>query len=149
LEATQPQTVRDNEYRGERHCDPGNHPALVTAVKIAAARSHRHDYEVVDVIASTQGLEELSAVVARDKFRRWFSLEKAQSFVTRLAHRGQLLPDIANPIEATRDRDDDYLVALANAHQARLVSVDSDLLDANLESPAISPRELLGMLGIR
>jgi putative PIN family toxin of toxin-antitoxin system len=103
----------------------------------------------IDVIASTQGLEELSAVVARNKFRRWFSLEKAQSFVTQLAHRVQLLPDIANPIEATRDRDDDYLVALANAHQARLVSVDSDLLDANLEPPAISPRELLGMLGIR
>jgi hypothetical protein len=42
--------------------------------------------------------------------------------------------------------NDDYLVVLAEAHKARLVSVDKDLLDADVEPPALSPGQLLHLL---
>ncbi|MGI8646641.1 MAG: putative toxin-antitoxin system toxin component, PIN family [Acidimicrobiales bacterium] len=98
------------------------------------------------VVASPHLLEELSDVLNREKFRSWFSVEDGGEFVTQLAHRVELRPDVNNPTAATRDKDDDYLVALAYAYNARLVSVDKDLLDANLNPKALSPRELLQLL---
>lgn len=100
----------------------------------------------IEVIISPQLLDELASVLAREKFRRWFSVEDGHMFVTELARRAELHPDIDNPRAATRDPNDDYLVALAHAHDARLVSVDTDLLDADIEPPAMSPRQLLQLL---
>ncbi|MGH3544579.1 MAG: putative toxin-antitoxin system toxin component, PIN family [Mycobacteriales bacterium] len=100
----------------------------------------------ITVISSPKLLTELTTVLARERFRRWFSTKAGEVFVAELARRTQLHPDIIDPPAATRDVNDDYLVALAQAHDARIVSVDKDLLDAHLNPPALTPRELLHLL---
>ncbi|MGH7882200.1 MAG: putative toxin-antitoxin system toxin component, PIN family [Candidatus Dormibacteraceae bacterium] len=100
----------------------------------------------IEVIVSPRLLNELTIVLSREKFRRWFNAKNERAFVTELSHRAWLYPDVENPPEVTRDCDDDYLVALALAHDAILVSVDKDLLEADLDPPALTPRELLLIL---
>ena len=48
--------------------------------------------------------------------------------------------------QAVRDPDDDYLVALAEAADAVIVTGDDDLLDADLTRRAITPRQLLDLI---
>jgi putative PIN family toxin of toxin-antitoxin system len=100
----------------------------------------------LEVIVSPLLLDELASVLARDKFRRFVSADAGATFVTELARRAELHPDVDQPPKVTRDVDDDYLVALAAAHQALLVSVDKDLLDAGLVPPVLNPRQLLHLL---
>jgi putative PIN family toxin of toxin-antitoxin system len=101
--------------------------------------------EVIAVV-SPQLLDELATVLARPKFRRWISLPDAEEFVRALAAKGEPHADVPEPATATRDRDDDYLVALSVTAGARLVTGDDDLLSADLDPPALSPRALLGLL---
>lgn len=51
--------------------------------------------------------------------------------------------------QRVRDRNDDYLVALSEAARAAIVSGDADLLEATLNPPAMTPRELLDILARR
>jgi len=46
----------------------------------------------------------------------------------------------------SRDPDDDYLIALASAHRAALVSGDKHLLALEGEIPVFSPRAFLDLL---
>jgi len=54
-------------------------------------------------------------------------------------------PD-ADPPVPSRDPDDDYLIALASAHRAALVSGDKELLALEGEIPVFSPRAFLDLL---
>jgi predicted nucleic acid-binding protein len=54
-------------------------------------------------------------------------------------------PDTDPPVHS-RDPDDDYLIALASAHRAALVSGDKDLLALEREIPVFSPRAFLDLL---
>jgi uncharacterized protein len=101
--------------------------------------------EVIAVV-SPQLLDELAMVLARPKFRRWVSLDDADQFVAAVAAKADLHPDATGSRTATRDPDDEYLVALAEVAGAQLVTGDADLLDAGLDPPAISPRALLDLL---
>jgi predicted nucleic acid-binding protein len=47
----------------------------------------------------------------------------------------------------SRDPDDDYLIAVASAHQAALVSGDKHLLALAGKLPVFSPRGFLDLLG--
>ncbi len=47
------------------------------------------------------------------------------------------------------DPGDDYLIALASAERAVLVSGDTHLLDLANEIPVYSPRQFLGLLAER
>ena len=116
---------------------PSGAPARVLGAVLAG--------EVIAVV-SPRLVEELGAVLARPKFRRWVSLSDAQEFTRAVAARADLYPDVAQPPRTTRDRDDDYLVALCVSSGARLVSGDADVLDADLDPPALSPRALLALL---
>jgi uncharacterized protein len=91
-------------------------------------------------------LDELTAVLARPKFRRWISLDQAAAFVETLGARAEHQSDLGPPERRVRDPDDDYLVALADAAEGRLVTEDADLLEAKLDPPATTPRELLDSL---
>lgn len=88
-------------------------------------------------------LDELAAVLIRPKFRRWLSVADAVAFVETLGGYAELRPEPGTPAPRVRDPDDDYLVALAQVASAVIVTGDADLLDAVLEPPAITPRDLL------
>jgi putative PIN family toxin of toxin-antitoxin system len=102
--------------------------------------------EEVIAVATPHLLEELAAVLYRDKFRRWVSLPDAQAYVTALAGKVELRPEVGKSSRATRDPDDDYIVALAEKSRAVIVTGDDDLLSMDLNPPAITPRALLDRL---
>ena len=116
---------------------PSGAPAQVLRAVLAG--------EVIAVV-SPRLVEELSSVLARPKFRRWVSLPDAEEFAHAVATRAELHADISRPARVTRDPDADYLVALSVSSGARLVTGDADLLDADLDPPALSPRALLDQL---
>lgn len=97
-------------------------------------------------IVSQRLLDELAAVLIRPKFRRWVSVADAGAFVETLSGYAKLYPDPSAPAPRVRDPDDDYLVALAEAAEAVIVTGDADLLDADLNPPALTPRDLLAKI---
>lgn len=98
------------------------------------------------VVVTQHLLDELAGVLIRPKFRRWLSVADALAFVETLGGIAELHPDPGPPQHPVRDPNDDYLVSLAEATGAFLVSGDADLLEAKLSAPAISPRDLLDAL---
>lgn len=97
-------------------------------------------------VVTQQLLDELTAVLMRPKFRRWVSVAAATVFVQRLAEEADLHPDPGAPGQRLHDPDDDYLVALAEQTGATIVTGDRDLLDAELDPPAIAPSRLAALL---
>ena len=93
------------------------------------------------LVVSPLLLDELVDVLGRPKFERWSSQGRAHAYVAALRARSEHRSDApsAQPIEV-RDPDDHYLVALARETQVdHLVSVDRDLLDAELELSVVDP----------
>ena len=101
----------------------------------------------VIAVASCQLLDELAEVLARSKFRRWIALADAAAFVEALRGHADVLPDVEAPPRRLRDPGDDYLVALAEAADAAIVSGDADLSDADITPEVLTPRALLERLG--
>jgi putative PIN family toxin of toxin-antitoxin system len=97
----------------------------------------------VTAVVSEHLLDELAAVLVRPKFRRWVSVADALAFVEALRNHGEVHDPPGHSSQAVRDPDDAYLVALAEAAEAVIVTGDDDLLDAALTRPAITPRDLL------
>lgn len=91
--------------------------------------------------------DELREVLSRPKLRRWLTSEDARSFVEGVVLLAETVPD--PPADACagacRDPDDDYLVALAEAHGATLlVSGDKDLLEVDRPGLDVrTPRDAL------
>lgn len=100
------------------------------------------------LVASPGLLAELTDVLARPKLERWSSEGRAQSYVDGFRARCEQHPDPTDPPSAVRDAADDYLVALARISAAdTLVSVDRDLLDANLpDITVLDPARFLSRL---
>jgi uncharacterized protein len=97
------------------------------------------------LIASPLLLTELGTVLGRPKFRRYLSVEEAESFVGGVRFVCEWVADPEERSVATRDPKDDYLVALASSSRAdALVSGDRDLL-AVKELPVLTPREALDL----
>jgi len=101
--------------------------------------------ELVAVV-SQHLLDELTAVLIRPKFRRWVSVADAVAFVETLGGYADLRPDPGTPAPRVRDPNDDYLVALAEAAAALIVTGDADLLDADLDIPAVTPHDLMARI---
>lgn len=102
-----------------------------------------------DLIASPILLEELRDVLARQRFRRWVSIETVTEFIDGLAQDALVLDDPPAQPGLTADPDDDYLITLARAAQADyLVSGDRHLLDLQEpDPPVLTPRQFLDLLG--
>lgn len=100
----------------------------------------------VTAVVTPHLLDELAAVLARPKFRRWVTTADALAFVEALGNKAELQPDATTLSDASRDPDDDYLIEAANTAAAVLVTGDKDLLDLDLEPPAVMPREFLALL---
>lgn len=100
----------------------------------------------VTAVVTQHLLDELAAVLIRPKFRRWISVADAIAFVESLGGHADLRDDPGPPAAGVRDPNDDYLVALAEAADATIVTGDDDLLEAELEPPAITPAQLVTLL---
>jgi putative PIN family toxin of toxin-antitoxin system len=101
----------------------------------------------VTAVVTQHLIDELAAVLARPKLRRWIALDDAVALVDALGREADLRPDPGPPRQRVRDPDDDYLVALAEATGSVIVTGDDDLLEADLTPPAITPRALIEQLG--
>lgn len=87
------------------------------------------------LVVSPLLLAELGEVLSRPKFARWAGDGRGDAYVAGLGARSEHQPDPSQPpSRRVRDPDDDYLVALMHAtHADVLVSLDRDLLDAELD----------------
>lgn len=90
-------------------------------------------------------LDEAREVFGRPKLRRFVTLAAALELLADIEGAAESYPD-TGMIEATsRDRHDDYLIALANESDAdRLISGDADLLVlADSDQRVRSPRQFI------
>ena len=84
--------------------------------------------EVV-VLYSSELLSEFIEVARRQKFRRYFSLDRIQIVVDVLEEFGELI-DVVSDVQTCRDSKDNFLLALSKDSNADyLVTGDGDLLD--------------------
>lgn len=86
------------------------------------------------IVVSPRLLHELQSVLAREKFRRYFTYEEATEYVGWLHHEAEVVEDPAESLVrglVDADPDDEYLVGLAGTLEgvSYLVSVDHHLLD--------------------
>jgi putative PIN family toxin of toxin-antitoxin system len=107
--------------------------------------------ERFELIASPALLDELADVLARPKFQRFITTAVAVTFVDGLATDATILTDPPDPPTVSRDRDDDYLIALARTAGADyLVAGGRDLLDLPDPDPLVlTPRQFLDILNTR
>jgi putative PIN family toxin of toxin-antitoxin system len=97
-----------------------------------------------ELIASPQLIAELEEVLHRDKFRRYASVETVELFLELVRSEATIVPDPSEPAPLnSSDADDDYLLALAYAQKAILVSGDSHLLDLTGGAPICAPADFL------
>jgi putative PIN family toxin of toxin-antitoxin system len=101
-----------------------------------------------ELVVSPLLLAGLLSVLRREKLQAFLTLEHAERLVDALARGAVVAADPAEPPRVSRDRGDDYLVALARGARAHvLVSGDADLLDLDLPDLRIEqPRAFLELL---
>jgi putative PIN family toxin of toxin-antitoxin system len=100
-----------------------------------------------ELIASQALLDELERALAYPKPRPHISQPDAADLVRWVTDSASIVVDPgADPLVHSRDPHDDYLIALASAHRAALVSGDKDLLALEREIPVFSPRAFLELL---
>lgn len=131
---------------------------LDTNVFVSAAISNGAPHRILqdwlvrrrfELIMCPQLLAEVTEVLTeRPKLRRWISLEDARALLDRLGAEADLVDDPDEIVPTTRDSDDDYLIALARAHNATcIVSGDLDLLEwEEADPPVLSPADFEAML---
>jgi putative PIN family toxin of toxin-antitoxin system len=100
-----------------------------------------------ELIASHALLDELERALAYPKLRRHISEPEAAELVRWVTGSATVVIDPeSDPPMRSRDPDDDYLIALASAHRAALVSGDKHLLALEGEIPVFSPRAFVDLL---
>lgn len=101
-----------------------------------------------ELIVSELLLEELSRALAYPKLRARVSEPDAAAFVQLLRSAAAMAPDPPVAPPRSRDRGDDYLLALAQSTPAILVSGDLDVLALAAQLPIMSPRDFLNQVGL-
>jgi uncharacterized protein len=103
-----------------------------------------------DLVVSPLLLTEVRRALGYPKLKRLVSPADADAFVDWLGRSAELAVDPAGPppVRST-DPDDDYLIALAAAERALLVSGDVHLTSLANRVPVRTPAEFLSELGER
>ena len=99
-----------------------------------------------ELVVSETLLAELERALAYPKLRRRVSADEAAELISILARAAVLAPDPPAPARRSADPGDDYLLALAEATHAVLVSGDRHLLDLAGTLPVQSARAFLEAL---
>ena len=104
----------------------------------------------LDVLACPVLVAELTDVLGREKFAAHAAEGRAAAYIAALLDQATMVDDPAPGSTRTADADDDYLVALAEVHEAEaIVSGDRHVLDAaSSELQVLTPRELADRLGL-
>jgi len=95
-----------------------------------------------EVVMCQELLGEITDVLTeRPRLRKWIDLDVARQYVDTVSTLVDLVADPSEIAAATRDADDDYLVALAREHAVDyIVTGDKDLLEwADQRPPVITP----------
>ena len=92
-----------------------------------------------ELVVSEALLAELSRALAYPKIRERIAQDEASAFVDLVNQTLRLAPDPEAPARRSADPDDDYLLALAQAERAVLVSGDQHLLALASELPILTP----------
>jgi putative PIN family toxin of toxin-antitoxin system len=101
-----------------------------------------------NLIASPLLLDELERALAYPKLAERIKVEDAAALVDWLRREAILVDDPAErPTSRSEDPGDDYLLALAEAERAVLVSGDRHLLALTEELPVLTAREFLVTVG--
>lgn len=101
-----------------------------------------------DLIVSPLLLEELARALAYPKLAERISAEESAAMIEWLRREAILVDDPAeSPTSRSEDPGDDYLLALAEAERAALVSGDRHLLALSSELPVLTAREFLVTVG--
>jgi putative PIN family toxin of toxin-antitoxin system len=100
-----------------------------------------------ELIASQPLLAELRRALGYSKLRAHISEDDAVAVVRWVSDTATVVSSPqATPLVRSADPGDDYLIALASAHRAALVSGDKHLLGLSNEIPVFSPRDFLKLL---
>ena len=104
-----------------------------------------------ELIVSPMLLAELAGVLVRPKFRRWLTVEEANTFVRTLGISATLIEDPPPQRHSVRDPDDYYLLTLASSTDADFpVSGTADLTSSHdARPPVITPSAFLASLDSR
>jgi uncharacterized protein len=103
-----------------------------------------------DLIVSPLLLEELQRALSYPKLAERISGEEPAALIDWLRREAILVDDPAEPATSrSEDPGDDYLLALAEAERAVLVSGDRHLLALTEELPVLRVREFLVTVGAR
>ena len=100
-----------------------------------------------ELVVSELLLAELKRTLSYPKLRKRIPGEKAAAFASWVRDHGTLAEDPASPPPiASRDPDDDYLLALAIRRRAYLVTGDQDLLVLSDDLPILTPAQFVTKL---
>jgi putative PIN family toxin of toxin-antitoxin system len=99
-----------------------------------------------ELVISEKLLAELERALAYPRLRRQVAEEDAEAFIDVLRRGVRLASDPAAPSRRSGDPGDDYLLALAEAERAVVVSGDRHLLALAGELPIQAPRTFLDAL---
>jgi putative PIN family toxin of toxin-antitoxin system len=100
-----------------------------------------------DLIVSPQLLAELERALAYPKLHLHIAADEAAEFVDLLLRGAMVERDPAEPPEIrSADAGDDYLIALAAASGAVLVSGDDHLLSLGIDLPIYSPARFVELI---
>lgn len=104
---------------------------------------------VFDIVVSPKLLAELQRALGYPHLVQRVPTDDAQELVELLRRATTVVADQEGlaGLPASRDAGDDYLVALAAAADAMLVSGDHDLLSLGADLPILGPAEFLARLG--
>lgn len=96
-----------------------------------------------DLVVSPHLIVELTNTLRREKFRKYVSIEEAEAFVAILERLAIVASDPDEIPNVTKDRDDDYLVALSLRTRCdALVSGDKHLTgEEELSNLVTTPRQ--------
>lgn len=117
---------------------PSGSPAMVLRLWLDGA---------FEVVVSPLLVEELERALGYPKLRARVTMAESHELVELLRREGDLRDDPTDaPPVRSRDPGDDYLITLAAASQAVIVSGDRHLLDLGPDLPVYSPADFIAVI---